>query len=156
MIEAELGGSPATYQRLMQSPNWVPFYDDGRIVMFGRADAPEPDLAFFKANRLDPELRAFRDRPSRARRRTPSQPDLDDRCNLPDADSEPVALTNPIGTALARSHKFRRPNRNRQFAAPTRSGPLPARHPGSPDGAREKSGRLGRLSHPQAMRTATS
>ena len=44
----------------MQSPNWVPFYDDGRIVMFGRADAPASDLAFFKANRLDPELRAFR------------------------------------------------------------------------------------------------
>ena len=45
MIEAILGGSPETYRRLMQSPNWVPFYDDGRIVMFGRADAPEPDLA---------------------------------------------------------------------------------------------------------------
>ena len=44
----------------MQSPNWVPFYDDGQIVMFGRADAPASDLAFFKANRLDPELRAFR------------------------------------------------------------------------------------------------
>ncbi len=60
MIEAGFGGSPITYQRLMQSPNWVPFYDDGRIVMFGRADAPESDLAFFKANRLDPDLRAFR------------------------------------------------------------------------------------------------
>ena len=62
MIEAGIGQSPATYQRLMQSPNWVPFYDDGRIVMFGRADAPDPDLAFFKANRLDPDLRAYPDR----------------------------------------------------------------------------------------------
>ena len=60
MIEAGYGGSPMTYQRLMQSPNWVPFYDDGRIVMFGRADAPESDLAFFKANRLDPDTRAYR------------------------------------------------------------------------------------------------
>jgi tetratricopeptide (TPR) repeat protein len=59
-IMVETGGSPATYRRLMQSPNWVPFYDDGRIVMFGRADAGESDVAFFKANRLDPELRAFR------------------------------------------------------------------------------------------------
>ena len=60
MIEAVYGGSPETYKRLMQSPNWVPFYDDGRIVMFGRADAPESDLAFFKVNRLDPDVRAYR------------------------------------------------------------------------------------------------
>jgi tetratricopeptide (TPR) repeat protein len=59
-IMVETGSSPATYRRLMQSPNWVPFYDDGRIVMFGRADAAEPDLAFYKANRLDPDLRAYR------------------------------------------------------------------------------------------------
>ena len=60
MIEVGVGQSPATYRRLIQSPNWVPFYDDGRIVMFGRADAPNPDLAFFKANRLDPDLQAYR------------------------------------------------------------------------------------------------
>jgi tetratricopeptide (TPR) repeat protein len=61
MIETEssLNGSPITYRRLMQSTNWVPFYDDGRIVMFGRADAPASDLAFFKANRLDPDLRVY-------------------------------------------------------------------------------------------------
>ena len=52
--------SPRTYRRLMQSPNWIPFYDDGRVVMFGRADAPEPDLAAFKSNRLEPDLRAYR------------------------------------------------------------------------------------------------
>ena len=59
-VMIETLGSPATYRRLMQSPNWIPFYDDGRIVMFGRADAGESDVAFFKSNRLDPELRAFR------------------------------------------------------------------------------------------------
>ena len=51
--------APVTYQRLLHSPNWVPFYDDGRIVMFGRADAPATDLAFFKANKLDADLRAY-------------------------------------------------------------------------------------------------
>jgi tetratricopeptide (TPR) repeat protein len=60
VIMIETGTAPMTYRRLMKSPNWVPFYDDGRIVMFGRADAPQSDLAFFNANRLDPELRAFR------------------------------------------------------------------------------------------------
>ncbi|WP_165249982.1 tetratricopeptide repeat protein [Paludisphaera soli] len=49
-----------TYRRLSQSPNWIPFYDDGRVVMFGRADAAEPDVATFRANRLDPESRAYK------------------------------------------------------------------------------------------------
>ena len=52
--------SPKTYRRLIQSPNWIPFYDDGRVVMFGRADAHEPDLVAFKNNRLEPDLRAYR------------------------------------------------------------------------------------------------
>jgi tetratricopeptide (TPR) repeat protein len=59
VVLIETGSSPATYQKLMQSPNWVPFYDDGKIVMFGRADASAAELAFFKANRLDPDLRAY-------------------------------------------------------------------------------------------------
>ncbi len=46
--------SPRTYGNLFSSPNWVPFYDDGRIVMFGRHDAPKSDLAVFEANRLEP------------------------------------------------------------------------------------------------------
>jgi tetratricopeptide (TPR) repeat protein len=54
-VMIEPSGAPITYTRLFQSANWVPFYDDGRIVMFGRADAPASDLAVFKANRLDPE-----------------------------------------------------------------------------------------------------
>ncbi len=47
--------APRTYARLMSSPNWVPFYDDGAVAMFGRADAnvPPADLAYFKANRLE-------------------------------------------------------------------------------------------------------
>ena len=49
-----------TYRRLSQSPNWIPFYDDGRAVLFGRADAPEPDVAAFRSDRLDPDLRAYK------------------------------------------------------------------------------------------------
>jgi tetratricopeptide (TPR) repeat protein len=47
--------APRTYVKLMSSPNWVPFYDDGAVVMFGRTDASAPaaDVAYFKANRLD-------------------------------------------------------------------------------------------------------
>ena len=57
---ADASGAIETYKRLTQSPNWIPFYDDGRVVIFGRADAREPDLATFKNNRLVPELRAYR------------------------------------------------------------------------------------------------
>ncbi len=48
-------GAPKTYDTLMRSNNWIPFYDDGRIVMFGRSDAPASDVAVFKANQLDPD-----------------------------------------------------------------------------------------------------
>jgi tetratricopeptide (TPR) repeat protein len=58
MIDSET--APETYKRLSQSPNWIPFYDDGRVVMFGRADAREPDVTAFRNNRLDPELRAYK------------------------------------------------------------------------------------------------
>jgi tetratricopeptide (TPR) repeat protein len=51
--------APRTYRSLMQSIHWIPFYDDGTVVMFGRADAPEEDLALFNASRLDPETLAY-------------------------------------------------------------------------------------------------
>ena len=46
----------------MTSPNWIPFYDDGAVAMFGRADAKAPaaDLAYFKANRLDADELAYK------------------------------------------------------------------------------------------------
>ena len=54
--------SPLTYARLMSSPNWIPFHDDGSIVIFGRADAkvPPADLAYFRANKLDADEMAYR------------------------------------------------------------------------------------------------
>ena len=68
--------SPLTYARLMTSPNWVPFYDDGAVVMFGRADAKTPasDLAYFRANRLDADELAYkRPRPVPAWERPPTE-----------------------------------------------------------------------------------
>lgn len=49
-----------TYRRLMQSINWIPFHDDGNVVMFGRADAPAADVAYFKANRLDADSLVYK------------------------------------------------------------------------------------------------
>lgn len=48
-----------TYTRLMSSSNWVPFYDDGNVVMFGRSDAEADDLAYFQGNRLDADSLAY-------------------------------------------------------------------------------------------------
>ncbi len=59
-IMIEPGSSPNTYKKLMTSPNWIPFHDDGRIVMFGRADGPKPDVALFESTRLDAELLAYK------------------------------------------------------------------------------------------------
>lgn len=58
MIDSETAVN--THRKLMQSPAWIPFYDDGKVVMFGRSDAPEPDRTAFQSNRLDPELHAYK------------------------------------------------------------------------------------------------
>ena len=74
VVMIEESSSPATYLLLMQSPNWVPFYDDGNVIMFGRADASPADLAIFQANRLDAEALAYRHtRPTPAVERPPTQ-----------------------------------------------------------------------------------
>ena len=52
--------STRTFPVLMASKDWIPFYDDGNVALFGRADAPKEDLAFFEANRLEARLMAFR------------------------------------------------------------------------------------------------
>ncbi|WP_435021286.1 tetratricopeptide repeat protein [Tundrisphaera sp. TA3] len=60
-ILIQAANAPRTYTRLMTSPNWIPFYDDGLVQMFGRSDdkVPAGDLAYFKANRLDPDKMAY-------------------------------------------------------------------------------------------------
>lgn len=57
MIQA--ASAPNTYRVLMESPNWIPFHDDGNVVMFGRADASATDLAFFKSHVLEAESLAY-------------------------------------------------------------------------------------------------
>ena len=77
MIDADSARN--TYRRLFQSPNWIPFYDDGKVVMFGRSDAADPDLAAFRARRLDPDLRAYKlASPAPAADRPPTPVDMID------------------------------------------------------------------------------
>ena len=75
LIGDQRDNAPRTYSRLMNSPNWIPFYDDGAVVIFGRADAnaPAADVAYFKANRLDAaELVYKRPKPVPAWERPPT------------------------------------------------------------------------------------
>jgi tetratricopeptide (TPR) repeat protein len=48
-----------THDSMSKSQDWIPFYDDGNTVLFGRADAPAADLAYFKDNRLDADQQVF-------------------------------------------------------------------------------------------------
>ena len=63
-VMIEVLSSPRTYEQLRQSPDWIPFYDDGNVFMFGRAEAGEnvaaSDVAYFRENRLDPDVMAYR------------------------------------------------------------------------------------------------
>ena len=61
-VMIQTAGAPITYAKLMSSPNWVPFYDDGAVAVFGRADdsAFPADVTFFQNNRLDATALAFK------------------------------------------------------------------------------------------------
>jgi tetratricopeptide (TPR) repeat protein len=48
-----------TFSTLKSSPNWIPFYDDGSVVIFGRSDAPSDDLAYFNEHALIADEVAF-------------------------------------------------------------------------------------------------
>ncbi len=58
MIDAD--AAPKTYQSLSTSPNWIGFYDDGQVVMFGRSDASKADVEFFESERLDPDYLVYK------------------------------------------------------------------------------------------------
>ena len=60
-VMIQTANAPRTYAQLMDSPNWVPFHDDGSVSMFGRTDskADPADVAYFQANRLDATELAF-------------------------------------------------------------------------------------------------
>jgi tetratricopeptide (TPR) repeat protein len=64
-----------TFLTLKSSANWIPFYDDGSVVIFGRSDAPADDLAYFNEHALTPDAVAFgRDGSVPPAERTPTPP----------------------------------------------------------------------------------
>jgi tetratricopeptide (TPR) repeat protein len=73
MVKVE--SDPREFVGLGRDPNWVEFYDDGRIALFGRVDAraPSQDVAYFREHRLEAEALAYRRaEPVRAFDRPPS------------------------------------------------------------------------------------
>ncbi len=66
-VMIQTAGAPLTYAKLMNSPNWTSFYDDGAVVLFGRLDdsAIAGDVAYFKGSKLDAEELVFK-RPKQA------------------------------------------------------------------------------------------
>lgn len=71
MVSATSEGNAA--KGLVESPDWIPFYDDGQVLMFGRADAQGDDLAYFKEHRLDAKQIAYhRDSPVPSPTRAPN------------------------------------------------------------------------------------
>ena len=124
-VMVEPSDAPATYRKLMQSQNWVPFYDDGRIVMFGRADAPATDLAFFKANKLDADLLRVSHESSDCRCGAAAKPDLLDRRRFSESNLEPAAVAHRIGRCAG---SWGRATRRRQPAERSKPAiPDPAR-----------------------------
>ncbi len=107
--------APNTYRLLMQSPHWVPFYDDGNIVLFGRADAPQADLDTFRAHRLDADVLAYRQaRPVPSAGSPPTPTSWIDSI-FRNRDPGPTAGARRGGAALARRGGARR--------RPRRAGP---------------------------------
>ncbi len=52
-VMLSIENSPRTYTALLAGKQWIPFYDDGAVAMFGQPEAPANDLAYFQKNRLD-------------------------------------------------------------------------------------------------------
>ena len=141
-IMIEPNDSPITYGRLMQSPNWVPFYDDGRIVMFGRADAPATDLAFFKANQLDADLRAYRTtHPIAGAERPPNPTTWIDGVFQNRTFSRPQSRVDAAQRWLRSAPRIRAGQRT-STALDSGPGAVHSGDPGSANGAREQPGRL--------------
>lgn len=56
------GDEPGLYQALANSPQYfLPIYDDGRSVVFGRVDRQDADSALFRAQRLDADRLVYKD-----------------------------------------------------------------------------------------------
>lgn len=57
MIDVALARN--TYPTLLASRDWIRFYDDGKHVLFGRADAKAEDLAYFRKREMNPDNLAY-------------------------------------------------------------------------------------------------
>ena len=144
-VMIESSGAPNTYRRLMQSPNWIPFYDDGRVVMFGRADAAEPDRDGVQEQPARARAEGLQGLRADPHGRSAADADVLDRRHLP----EPPARPSPV------AHQCRRPlapggEPRRGPARHPGPGPLHARHPRSAHRAGQEPRRLARL--PPAQR----
>lgn len=73
MIAPRLRVDNEVFRELIRNPLFVPFYDDGNAVLFGRVDRPSPDRDRFLGQRLDAERIVYREYdPLRNPERTPS------------------------------------------------------------------------------------
>ncbi len=76
-------GNPSlrTYATLNASKDWIPFYDDGNVALFGaRQGAIPEDLAYFESRRLDAQALAFHQAiPTRSTQEPPPVPSPLDR-----------------------------------------------------------------------------
>jgi tetratricopeptide (TPR) repeat protein len=75
MVDLQNQPSTRVSEALATDPAWIPFYDDGDTLMFGRADGGghTADRDFFEANRLVADNVAFKvDRPVRPFNRPPT------------------------------------------------------------------------------------
>ena len=98
---AGASGAIETYKQLTQSPNWIPFYDDGRVVIFGRADAREPDLATFKNQPARAGIESLPRCAVRSLGRSSADANLMDRRFLQEPSGRPAADAYQCGGALA-------------------------------------------------------
>ncbi len=118
VVMIEPSSSPLTYRKLMTSPNWIAFHDDGRVVMFGRTDAAAEDVALFQANSLDPERRAYTmTRPVAPAERPPNTTSWIDS----------IFLTRTLNRPRSRTESSRRLLEGLDSAASSESLPDPAR-----------------------------
>jgi tetratricopeptide (TPR) repeat protein len=60
VVMLPISSAARSYTAMASSEDWVPFYDDGQVVLFGRADAPAEDLAYFREHELLPDQLAYR------------------------------------------------------------------------------------------------
>ena len=127
----QVADAPKTYQTMINSQNWIPFYDDGAVALFGRADSKPKDKAYFVAHRLDADRLVYKE---------PGAVPSTDR--LPPRDRRPRQdLSVPVPEPPPAAHRGRPPmapagGRRRRQAVPARPRAV---HHGDPRGPGSRS-----------------